>query len=67
MKRLLTFIAPVVLLAYYNRNRPVEPTVGFSVQNNGGKAPCEVSFTSMAKNVGGHLWDFDVGQSARDG
>ncbi|HLL96301.1 MAG TPA: hypothetical protein VK404_15075 [Spirosoma sp.] len=67
MKRLLTFIAVVVLSAYYNRNRPVEPTVGFSVQNNGCKAPSEVSFTCMAKNAGGYLWDFDVGRSARDG
>lgn len=69
MTRALTFLTLMVLFARCDRD-PVaptvvtKPTVRFTVENNGCKAPCEVSFTSTVENAASYLWEFGDGQTS---
>lgn len=66
MKRALTFLTIVLLFADCKQEIDLEPTADFTVQNNNCKAPCEVVFTSTAKNATNYLWEFGNGQTATE-
>ncbi|GAA4469202.1 hypothetical protein GCM10023189_55870 [Nibrella saemangeumensis] len=63
MKPTITFF---IILLFATCTTNVDPSAAFTVHNNGCKAPCEVSFTSTAKNATSYLWEFGDGQTATD-